>query len=400
MIENPVVVALVVAAVVVVLVIGMLVRRGRQLQADAAVQAAQFARATEALAHAQGEISGRLQALSDGAVAAQAALTKTLEQRLDSVSHRMSHGLQESATKTAAGIGALETRLNVIDQAQKNITELSTQVVGLQDVLSNKQARGAFGQIQLNDLVVAALPPAAYQFEVTLSNRRRVDCLIQLPNPPGPIGIDAKFPLESYRALRAATDEAGFKAARRAFATDVLKHVNDIAERYIVPGETAESALMFLPSEAVYAELHANFVDVLEKSYRARVWIVSPTTLMATLNTVRAILKDVRMREQAHVIQKEVQLLLRDVGRLGKRISNLEGHFTRANEDVREIVISADKIIQRGERIEEVQLEEVRPEGQAVLDLSLRRTPGAMQADDGPPPDGLPLDDQGASKQS
>jgi len=380
-------------------VIVLIARRGRRADAAATAQTTQLAQATEALARSQGEISGRLQALSENMVVTQAALNKTVEERLDAVSNRMGQSLQASAAKAADGMGALQTRLAVIDQAQKNITELSSQVVSLQDILSNKQARGAFGQIQLNDLVIAALPPAAYAFEFTLSNRRRVDCLILLPNPPGPIGVDAKFPLEGYRALRAAIDEPARKAARRAFATDLLKHVGDIADRYIVPGETADSALMFLPSEAVYAEIHANFFDVLEKSYRAKVWIVSPTTLMATLHTVRAVLKDARMQEQAHLIQREVQLLLGDVGRLRKRTSNLESHFARANEDVREILISADKVVKRGEAIEDVQVADARPEGQAALGLSRGRVPdGATtgREDDDPPPL-LSLDDLAAA---
>lgn len=384
---------------VLLVVIVLIARRGRRADAAATAQTTQLAQATEALARSQGEISGRLQALSENMVVSQATLNKTVEERLDAVSNRMGQSLQASAAKTAEGMGALQTRLAVIDQAQKNITELSSQVVSLQDILSNKQARGAFGQIQLNDLVIAALPPAAYAFEFTLSNRRRVDCLILLPNPPGPIGVDAKFPLEGYQALRAAIDEPARKAARRAFATDLLKHVGDIADRYIVPGETADSALMFVPSEAVYAEIHANFFDVLEKSYRAKVWIVSPTTLMATLHTVRAVLKDARMQEQAHLIQREVQLLLRDVGRLRKRTSNLEAHFARANADVREILISADKVVKRGEAIEDVQVADARPEGQAVPGLSRgRASDGATTGrEDGDSPPLLSLDDLAAA---
>ena len=231
-------------------------------------------------------------------------------------------------------------------------------MVGLQDILANRQARGAFGEIQLNDLETAILPPSAYAFQATLSNNRIADCLLRLPNPPGAIAIDAKFPLESYHALRAATDDAARERALRAFGTDVMKHVRDIAEKYIVPGETAESALMFLPAEAVYAELHASLPDIVEKSYRARVWIVSPTTLMATLNTVRAVLKDARMREQAGVIQVEVENLLDDVERLDGRVVNLQRHFEQANEDVRQIRTSAEKVARRGDRIKDVQLGE------------------------------------------
>ncbi|MEE8334565.1 MAG: DNA recombination protein RmuC, partial [Alphaproteobacteria bacterium] len=223
---------------------------------------------------------------------------------------------------------------------------------------SNKQARGAFGEVQLQDIVTSALPPSAYGFQETLGNGKRADCLIRLPNPPGDIVIDAKFPLESYRALIAAKDDAARTAARRRFATDVNKHVTDIAERYIVPGETAESALMFLPSEAVYAELHTSFGEVIERSHRARVWIVSPTTLMATLNTVRAVLKDARMREQAGLIQNEVMTMLTDLTRLDDRVGKLESHFSMAEKDLRAIRISSDKIKGRGERIGEIEMGE------------------------------------------
>ncbi|WP_375593530.1 DNA recombination protein RmuC [Algihabitans albus] len=285
-------------------------------------------------------------------------LAEAMDKRLGNFTQRVSDRLNEQAQSQSTTMTDLRERLAVIDRAQKNITELSTQVVGLQDILSNKQARGAFGEVQLKDLVESALPPSAYGFQATLSNGRRADCLIELPNPPGPIAVDAKFPLESYQALRQAEDDATRLTAQRAFAADLRKHVRDIAERYILPGETAESALLFLPSEAVYAELHANFPNVVEESYRARVWIVSPTTMMATLNTVRAVLRDVRMREQAGVIQTEVQTMLEDVARLDQRVGKLENHFDQASRDIRDIRISADKVTKRGERIKDLELEE------------------------------------------
>jgi DNA recombination protein RmuC len=200
------------------------------------------------------------------------------------------------------------------------------------------------------------MPPNAYSFQATLAGTRRVDCLLKLPNPPGSIAIDAKFPLESYRALIDANNDAERLAARKALATDVLKHVRDISVKYIVPGETAESALMFLPSEAVYAELHANLPDVIEKSWRSKVWIVSPTTLMATLNTIRAVLKDTQMRDQAHIIQKEVTLMLADVERLDGRVEKLETHFRQAEDDIKQIRVSTDKITKRGSKIEEIEV--------------------------------------------
>ncbi len=310
------------------------------------------------MATAQAELTGKLQMLAETQAAGQDKLARTMNERLDQVTQRMSHTLSESATKTAQSLGQINNRLTVIDEAQKNITELSGQVVGLQDILANKQARGSFGEIQMEDLVRNALPPSAFIFQATLSSGKRADCLIHLPNPPGSIAIDSKFPLESFHALRNAENDGEKKAAIARFRTDVSKHVKDIAERYIIPGETAESALMFLPSEAIYAELHTNFIDVLEKSYAARVWIVSPTTLMATLNTVRAVLKDAKMKEQAHLIQAEVSKMMNDIGRLNKRVGNLKSHFNQAEEDIKQIEISTGKISKTGEKIENVQLED------------------------------------------
>jgi DNA recombination protein RmuC len=296
--------------------------------------------------------------MAEGLRAQERALAQALEARLGDFSKKLGDNLQQANQAQHKSLGELRERLVVIDKAQQNITELSSQVVGLQDILSNKQARGAFGEVQLHDIVETVLPPSAYTFQATLTSGRRPDCLLRLPNPPGPIAIDSKFPLESYRALQAAKDEAARSQATRAFTAAVKTHVDAIRDRYIVPGETAESALMFLPSEAVYAELHANFPALVEASYRARVWIVSPTTLMATLNTVRAVLKDVRMREQAGVIQAEVARLLSDVGRLDERVGKLQRHFDQASEDVRQIRISTEKVSKRGERIEALQLED------------------------------------------
>lgn len=304
------------------------------------------------------ELVGRLAQMSDDSRKAQGELSKTVQDRLDKVSERMGRTLEDSATKTAKSMGEIHTRLSVIDEAQKNLVELSGEIVGLQNILSNKQARGAFGEVQLKDLVTSILPPQAYQFQVKLSNGRVVDCLVILPNPPGPIAVDAKFPLESFHSLRNAEDAQARKLAGKTFANDILKHVTDISERYIIPHETAESALMFLPSEAVYAELYANFPKVVEQSYRKKVWIVSPTTLMATLNTVRAILMDVKMREQAGLIQKEVQVLVEDVLRLDIRVDALATHFGQAERDIEGIQTSTKKIASRGKKIREVRLEE------------------------------------------
>ena len=283
----------------------------------------------------QGQLAGRLSQVAEQTAASQAHVAerlqaqereigKGIEHKLFEFSRRVDATLTQNANQAQATIGDLRTRLALIDRAQKTITELSTEVVSLQDILSNKQARGALGQIQLEDIVRSILPPTAFDFQVTLSNGRRADCLVRLPDPPGPIVVDAKFPLESYRALVAARDEAapGPGPAGRSAPTSSSTS-RDIAERYVVPGETAESALMFLPSEAVYAELHAGFPDLVAKSHQARIWIVSPTTLMATLNTVRAVLKDVHVREQAGVLRAELHALMGDVERLDDRVGKL-----------------------------------------------------------------------------
>ena len=347
---DPTIILIAAVALAAGVLIALLIQRRPQGQTDAQVElAGRIAQMAESNAAAQAQLNERLQAQ-------ERAVTKAVEDRLADLSKKVGDNLQQNSTTTTETMTKLQERLAVIDAAQKNITELSSQVVGLQDILSNKQARGAFGEVQLQDLVQNVLPPRAYGFQHSLSNGRRADCIIHLPNPPGSIVIDAKFPLEGYRALTKAQDDVARQAASRKFTTDIATHVNHIAERYILPGETAESALMFLPSESVYAELHANFRDAVEKSYRARVWIVSPTTLWATLNTVRAVLKDVRMREQAHVIQKEVGTLAQDVGRLASRVESLKRHFGQAEADIRQIDTSAGKITSRADKIGEIEM--------------------------------------------
>jgi DNA recombination protein RmuC len=338
----------------------LMVWRGRLASRDAA----------DKLAEAQMALAGRLSQFADSQVAAQSNLAermqtqerllmRTLDERLNQVSQRVSESLHKQAVDTANTMGDLKERLAIIGKAQENITKLSADVVSLQEVLSNKQARGAFGETQLADQVRNALPPSAYAFQATLGNGSRVDCLLTLPNPPGCIAIDSKFPLESYHALRNAREDRERLEARRRFAADVLKHVGDIASKYIIPGETADSALMFLPSEAVYAELHAELPEVVEKSHRARVYIVSPTTLMATLNTIRAVLKDAQMREQAGLIQKEVAAMGDDVQRLDARVARLQQHFGQAEEDIRQIRISTEKVQKRAVKIQELDLDEI-----------------------------------------
>jgi|TARA_Y100000294_G_scaffold53351_1_gene50338 DNA recombination protein RmuC len=281
----------------------------------------------------------------------------SLNQRLDALSKRLGDGLSEQTKETGEQLKSLHERLAVIDSAQKNITDLSQQMVGLQDILSNKQARGAFGEFQMESLIKDFLPPSAFEFQATLSNGTRVDCLIRLPSPPGTIPIDSKFPLEAYRAIQMAKSDAEKINANREFSKDVGLHIKAIAEKYVIPGET-DWAIMFLPSEAIFAELNSNFANVVEDAQRRRVGFASPSTLMALVNTVSAILKDGQMREQAGLIQKQVELMLNDVRLLDERVGKLKTHFRQAGEDIDGIAISSGKITGRGQKIEDVQLEE------------------------------------------
>ena len=315
----------------------------------------------QALSDGQERLSGGLHHVSEANAKAQTNMLALMEQRLAQVQQQLSENMHGSARRTAQSLGDLQQRLATIDKAQENITKLSGDVLSLQDILSNKQTRGAFGEIQLHDIVIKALPQDSFTMQATLSNGRRADCIIHLPNPPGPIAIDSKFPLEAYEAMRRASTEADLAEAARQFRTALRKHIKDISEKYIIEGETADGALMFLPSEAVYAEIHANFPDLVRESFAARVWIVSPTTCMATLNTMRAILKDARMRAQAGSIRRELGLLYQDIDRLGTRVENLDRHFGQAAKDLSEIKISSEKAGRRARRLDNFDFEELAP---------------------------------------
>ncbi len=325
------------------------------------------------LSTGQEQLRGNLQTVSDTQAHAQTQLIQSLETRLATVQLQMQQQLSQmqertnqslhgSAQRTTTSLTQLQERLAAIDKAQDNITKLSGDVLSLQDILSNKQTRGAFGEIQLNDIVYKALPSDSYTMQKTLSNGRRADCLIHLPNPPGPIVVDAKFPLEAYEALHRASTDWELKSAVANMRTSVRKHIRDIADKYILDGETADGALMFLPSEAVYAELHANFPELVREGFDARVWIVSPTTCMATLNTMRAILKDARMREQAGEIRKTLRLLHRDVELVVTRVAKLDTHFRQAREDLEGIGTAAERAGKRAARLDNFDFEEVEGE--------------------------------------
>ncbi|MDD9922500.1 MAG: DNA recombination protein RmuC [Boseongicola sp.] len=371
--DDPLVLAAIGTAFFVVLVLVLLVLAVRRAGHSASMMAplAQdmqtLGQRVQSLSDGQHQLAGGLTHVSEAQAASQANMLKLMEQRLADVTMKMNENLQGSATKTARSLGELQQRLETIDKAQENIQKLSGDVLSLQDILANKQTRGAFGEIQLKDIVSKALPSDSYAWQATLSNGKRADCLIHLPNPPGPIVIDAKFPLEAYEALIEAQNEDGRKRATTLFRTAVRTHIKAISEKYIIDGETADGALMFLPSEAIYAELHARLPDVVREGFAARVWIVSPTTCMATLNTMRAILKDARMREQAGAIRRELALLYGDVDRLTTRVENLDRHFGQAAKDISDIKISAEKAGRRAKRLDNFDFEELAKDSSAEI---------------------------------
>ncbi|MBT8413411.1 MAG: DNA recombination protein RmuC [Boseongicola sp.] len=369
--SDPVVLIAVVGLAVAILILVLLiltVRRSGQsasMMTPLAQNIDALGQRVQSLSDGQHQLSGGLTHVSEAQAASQANMLKLMEQRLAEVSTKMNENLQGSATRTARSLGELQERLQTIDKAQANIEKLSGDVLSLQDILSNKQTRGAFGEIQLNDIVSKALPSDSYTLQATLSNGKRADCLIHLPNPPGPIVIDSKFPLEAYESLRNAESERDLNEAARGLRTAVRAHIKAISERYIIDNETADGALMFLPSEAVYAELHASFPEVVRDGFNARVWIVSPTTCMATLNTMRAILKDARMREQAGAIRKALRLLHRDVELVVERVQKLDTHFNQARADLDGIGTAAERAGKRALKLDNFDFEELAPDSSA-----------------------------------
>ena len=382
----------------VILLVVVLARAGRsaRLAEDLARQMGGLGQAVQLLGQGQDQLSGGLRTVSDSQANGQTQVIHTMEARLGEVQRqmqdrlhdnamksaralaemqeRMSESLKGSTVKTTQSLTQLQERLATIDKAQENITRLSGDVLSLQDILSNKQTRGAFGEIQLHDIVSKALPKDSYALQATLSNGRRADCLIHLPNPPGPIVIDSKFPLEAYEALRRAKTPYEVNEAAKGLRVAVRAHIKAIAERYIIEGETADGALMFLPSEAVYAELHANFPEIVREGFTARVWIVSPTTCMATLNTMRAILKDARMREQAGAIRATLKLLHRDVELVAERVDKLNTHFGQARADLEGISTAAERAGKRAARLDNFDFEELAPEGDEPRVVPLSKT--------------------------
>lgn len=304
------------------------------------------------------ELTGQLRGLAEQTQGVQSNLARTLEDRLDQVSHRLGLGLSDQTERTHQSLSQLNERLAVIDAAQKNLATLSSEMITLKDVLANKQARGAYGQARMEAIIRDGLHASAYSFQTTLTNGSRPDCLIRLPDSELRLVIDSKFPLEAFNALKAASGAAEIKAAEARLRADVLKHIKDVAEKYLIAGETHETAIMFVPSESIYAELYERFEDMIQKAHRAQVIVASPNVLMLLIQTMQAIFKDARMREQAGVIKIEVARLLEDVGRLKERVSDLQRHFGAANADLDRLNVSAEKVVKRGLRIEGLDLQE------------------------------------------
>jgi len=348
--------------VLLLLLAALAVARARRERAYAEADAAAVAEALEArigeLLKAQSETSGRLQAMAEILGERQAELTRAVSERLDGMGHRIGQSMAETTRSTHESLKTLGERLVRIDEARETIVKLSGHVVALEKIFSDKQSRGAFGQGRMEAIVADALPANAFTFQATLTTGTRPDCLIHLPNGQPGLVVDAKFPLEAWNRLAAAqTAEAG-KAAEAQFRRDVSKHVEDIRTRYLIPGETQDTAFLFVPSESLFATIHERFDDLVAKAGRARVLFVSPSLLLLSIQLVQALLRDEKMRDQAHVIQAEVRRLLEDVGRLDERVGKLQSHFTQAAQDVEQIAVSTAKIRRRGARIDALDLDD------------------------------------------
>lgn len=346
--------ALLFAALLVAMVVALW--RSANARAAAAAEAADNARDAEArmaeILRSQAEMQGRMGAIADVFGSRQAELTQSIGQRLDAMSGRLGQTISEQTRATHENLARLQERLATIDSAQGNIQALAGQVVQLQAILSNKQTRGAFGQSRMEAIVADGLPMGSYEFQATLSNGSRPDCLVKMPNDAPSLVIDAKFPLEAWNTIRAAETAETQKAAAQAFRRDVEVHIRDIADKYLLQGETQDTAFMFVPSESVFAEIHENFEALVQRAHRARIVIVSPSLLMLSIQVIQAILKDARMREQAHVIQGEVIRLMEDVSRLDERVRKLQTHFGQASKDIDDILVSTTKVTKRGQKIE------------------------------------------------
>ena len=359
--------ALIAGAFLVIMLFALLLLGARSRRAAeelSAVLAAQSQAAEARLAEivrAQAEMQGRMASMAEIFGTRQAELNKAIGERLDGMSHRLGNSMTEQTKATHENLRRLQERLAVIDTAQNNIQTLAKDVVGLQAILSNKQTRGAFGQSRMETIVADGLPMGAYEFQATLSDGSRPDCLVKMPNGQPSLVIDAKFPLEAYNAIRDADSPEAAKTAAQSFRRDLEKHISDIAQKYLIKGETQDIAFMFVPSESIFAEIHENFESVVQKAHKARVIIVSPSLLMLSIQVIQSVLKDQRMREQAHLIQGEVIRLMEDLGRLDDRVQKLQTHFGQTQKDVEQIATSTAKLMKRGAKIEEMEFETLAP---------------------------------------
>ena len=335
-------------------------RRGAELAMAQAIRADELEERLSQMLRAQSESTGRVDAMAQSLAGRQAEMARAVNERLDSVTHRVGQSMEATTRHTMDSLRVLHERLGIIDNAHKNLTDLTSQVTTLRDVLANKQSRGAFGQARMESIVQDGMPKGAYEFQYTLSTGKRPDCVVFLPDQR-PLCIDAKFPLEAMTALHDARTDEEKRIATQRLRGDVMKHVSDIAEKYLVAGETQDMALMFVPSESVYAELHDGFDDVIQKAYRAQVVLVSPSLLMLAIQVMQQICKDARMREAAQEIRTEVGHLIDDVDRLRERVLKLQQHFGQATDDVAQVLISADKITKRGGRIEALEFQDPEP---------------------------------------
>lgn len=350
--------------VIVLAVIYGIYASARNAKLRAVNEAAALERTREAearmaeLVASQNELTGRMQTMSEIFSTRQGDMMRAVNERLEGMSGRIGTSISETTKSTQESLAKLQERLAVIDTAQNNITGLAGQVVELQNILSNKQTRGAFGEARMQQIVQDGLPVGAFEFQATLSNASRCDCIINMPNDTPPLVIDAKFPLEAWNRIRSAETPELSKIAGQAFRRDVEVHLKAISEKYLIKGETQDTAFMFVPSESIFAEIHENFESLVQKAHRARVIIVSPSLLMLSIQVMQSVLKDVRMREQAHLIQGEVIRLMEDVSRLDDRVRKLSTHFTQAQKDVDLILTSSEKVTKRGAKITDLEFEE------------------------------------------
>ncbi len=308
------------------------------------------------LARSNSEMTGRMQTMAEVFGSRQSDLLRVVNDRLDGLGKTLGASVLETHRQTHASLTGLQERMALLDKANKTMGELAGQVTDLQMVLNDKQSRGAFGQGRMEAIIDDALPPTSFTLQGTLSNRSRPDCLIHMPTGAPPLVVDAKFPLEAFAAIKDAETKQEQKEASNRFRKDISKHLEDIAGKYLLPGETQDTALMFVPSESLFAEIHEGFPDLTQKAHRLRVVIVSPSLLVLAVQVIQSVLRDARMREQAHLIQAEVGNLLLDVGRLTERVSKLQTHFAQTNKDLDQIMISGDKISNRARKIDEMQL--------------------------------------------